>query len=433
MNSRLQVLKKELTELHWTEKMEVANLTAMLMMLPINSGISLVFTCCWILSVVLKNTLLKRWSFFFWHQDKSFNYDKSSCVLIPMMCYWLAYLVSMLWTENQATGWVQVGQVAWFFIVPFVCLCTDFRQISKRMLRAMLWMFVLTMTVLFWFLFVKAVLITCQSSSQLLMNVLTVFSDYMHHGYSSLYVVAGLTFLYTELIQKEKLGRKMLALLAFCAGCLVLFTFFVNSRAGVLGLILLALAGGLHSCIIRKKLRQGIMAVVAILAVVAVVHFALPEQFRRLSQTTTEIAEGETSDARFQIMENAWMVVKENVWFGVGAGDRMESLVPYYGTLEDTYCPHNQFLDTWLATGVFGMLILWIMLLLPIVVSWRKRLFFPVMINIVLIVNLLVESMFERQMGIVFFFVMMIVFVLDVQYVSSSQGSKPGKIESINH
>ena len=412
MSAWLQNLRQEMSSLHWTEKMEVLNLAAMLMMLPVNSGVSLVLSCCWFLSVVLKNTLLKRWSFFSWHQDQTYMYEKNVYVLIPMMCYWLAYLFSMLWTENRAVGWVEVGEDAWFFLIPLACLCTDLRQISKKMLRAMLWLFVLSMSLLFWYLLVKAIIVISQFPSHSLMDGLRVFPEFMHHGYSSLYVAAGLTFLYTELIQKEKLGGKMLVLLVFCACCLLLFSIFVNSRAGVLCLIMLALVCGLHICFIQRKLRQGIIAIVAVLALVAVVHFAMPEQFRRLSKTTTEIAEGETSDARFRIMENAWMVVKENVWFGVGAGDRMDSLVPYYGTLDDTYCPHNQFLDTWLATGVFGMLILWAMLLIPIMVAWRKHQFFPFVVNMMLIMNLLVESMVERQMGVVFAGVIYVYYVL---------------------
>ena len=223
------------------------------------------------------------------------------------------------------------------------------------------------------------------------------------------------------MIQKEKLSGKLLALLLFCACCMVLFLFFVNSRAGILCLIMLTLVCGLYICFVQKKLQKGITAIVAVLALVAVVHFALPEQYRRLSKTTTEIAEGETSDARFRIMESAWEVVKEHPLLGVGAGDRMESLMPYYGTLDDVYCPHNQFLDTWLATGVFGMLILWVMLLLPMAVAWLKHQFFPLMVNLILMVNLLVESMFERQMGVVFAAVIYVYYVLLFQQDSQAE------------
>lgn len=106
------------------------------------------------------------------------------------------------------------------------------------------------------------------------------------------------------------------------------------------------------------------------------------------------------------------MVVKDNVLLGVGASDRLDSLVPYYGSLERTSCAHNQFLDTWLATGVFGMLTLWVMLLLPMVIAWQRHQIFPILINTILIVNLLVESMLERQMGVVFFAVIYLFYVM---------------------
>lgn len=410
MSLDFQILKQNFSCLHWTEKLETMCLAAMLATIPINTGISLVFTCCWFMSVSLKNSFLKRWSFFAWHQDKSFHYEKNAYILIPMMCYWLAYLISMLWTENLATGWVEVGQIVWFFLIPLTCLCTDFRQISKQSLRAMFWLFVLSLMLVFGFLLIKAILLTIQSPSHSFMESIMLFNLFRHHAYTSLYIIAGLAFLYTELIQKH--SRVMRFLMYFCIICLLIFLFFANSRAGILGLILLTLMCASHACIVRKKYRQGIISIIVVLALVVVVHNALPDQFRRLSKTTSELAQGETSDIRFLIMENAWTVVKDNALLGVGAGDRLDSLVPQYGTLDEVSCPHCQFLDTWLATGVFGMLILWLMLILPMIVAWRKRQVFPILINTILIVNLLVESMLERQMCVVFLAVIYVYYIL---------------------
>lgn len=112
---------------------------------------------------------------------------------------------------------------------------------------------------------------------------------------------------------------------------------------------------------------------------------------------------------------------EKNSLTGVGAGDRMDSLVPYYGTLDDVYCPHNQFLDTWLATGVLGILLLWIMLLLPTVIAYKKKQILPVMINLLLIVGLMVESMLERQMGVAFMTVINIYYLLLFCPMHSSQ------------
>lgn len=410
MSLNLQVLKRELSCLHWTEKFETSCLAAMLATIPINTGISLVFTCCWFLIVVLKNSFLKRWSFFAWHQDKSYHYEKNAYILIPMMCYWLAYLISMLWTENQATGWVEVGEIAWFFLIPLTCLCTDFRQISKQCLRAMFWLYVLSLMLVFGFLLIKSILLTIQLPSHPFMESTKIFALYRHHTYTSLYIITGLAFLYTEMIRKQ--SCRMRILIYFCIICLLLYLLFANSRAGILGLILLTLLFTLHTCIVRKKYRQGIISIIVILALVTAVHYALPDQYRRLSKTTSELTHGETSDIRFLIMERAWTVVKDNALLGVGAGDRLDSLMPQYGTLDKVSCPHSQFLDTWLATGVFGMLILWIMLILPMIVAWRKRQIFPILINTILIMNLLVESMLERQMGVVFVAVIYVYFVM---------------------
>lgn len=410
MIDEFQILQRDISALHWTEKTEILILTAMLATIPINSGISLVFTCCWFLSVVLKNSFLKRWSFFAWHQDKSYHYEKNAYILIPMMCYWLVYLISMLWTENIATGWVEVGEIVWFFLIPLTCLCTDFRQKSRQGLRAMFWLYVLSLMLVFGFLLIKTILLTIQSSSHSFMENVRIFDLYRHHAYTSLYIIAGLAFLYTELIRKQ--SGMMRFLISFCIICLLLYLFFANSRAGILGLILLTLMCASHACIVRKKNRQGIISIIVVLALVAIVHYALPDQYRRLSKTTSELAQGETSDIRFLIMEKAWTVVKDNALLGVGAGDRLDSLVPQYGTLAKVSCPHCQFLDTWLATGVFGMLILWVMLILPMIVAWRKRQIFPILINTILIVNLLVESMLERQMCVVFLAVIYVYYLL---------------------
>lgn len=402
MSLKFQGLKQEFSGFHWTETMEIVCLTLMFSMIPIHTSISLFFTYCWILSVVLKNSILKRWSFFSWHQDKNYSYHKNSYMLIPMLIYWLAYLISMLWTENRVAGWTEIEQNAWFFAIPVICLCTDFRQISQKCLRAMLWTFVLTLTLLFFYLLVKSIIVTQQSSSIFLVSGLKVYYDYIHHTYGSLYIVAALAFLYTELVREEKLGAGRLVLLAFCACCLTVFLLFLNSRAGILSFILLTLMCCLHTCFIRKKPQQGIISLIILSALFAGTYFALPEEFHRLLRTSSEIAQGDLSDSRFLIMGNAWEVIKEHPLLGVGAGDRMDALAPFYATSKEVSCPHNQFLDTWLATGVFGMLILWLMVLSPMWAAYKQQQVLPILINVSLILSLMVESMLERQMGVSF-------------------------------
>lgn len=408
----LNILNHEISNLHWTEKMEIICLSLMLASIPINAGASLFFASCWFVCVALKNSILKRWSFFTWHQDKNHTYNKNTYMLIPMMLYWLAYLISLLWTDNLSVGWAEVGQNAWFFAIPFVCLCTDFRQISQRCLRAMLWLFVITLTAVFFYLLAKALIVTHQQSSVFLKSGLSVFHNYIHYTYSTLYIASGLAFLYTEWIRDQGLKLTAKILILVCAVCLVLFVILLNSRAGILYLILLLLMCVFHTFFLRKKYRLGIIFLVSAVALVALLHFTLPEKLHRFSNTTTEIVHGDMSDSRFMIMKNAWTVVKEHPLMGVGAGDRKDSLTPLYGELNHVYNPHNQFLDTWLGTGVCGMLILWLMVLLPLLVAYKNQQIMPMMVNIMLIAGLMVESMLERQMGVAFLTVISVYYLL---------------------
>ena len=406
---------------HWTEKMEFVNLAAMLIVIPIDSGVSLLFSILWMLSVILKNTSLKRWSFFGWHQDKNFHYSRNYYLLIPMMCYWLSYLLSMLWTENRPTGWAEVGELAWFFVLPLTCACTDFRQFSGKLVRIMLWSFVLTLSVLFVVLLSIVVVKACSSAEySFLWFMMNEDFYHIHHSYMALYILTALAFLYSELVRKEKHDVWQIVLAIVCACCLVLFLLCINSRAGLLCLIILMALCWVHQCFVRKKYRFALISLVIASLVVVGSHFALPDYFRRLSTTIEQVAHGDKSDGRFEILEKTWMVLKDNMLLGVGAGDRMDELAPYYGSLEDAYCPHNQYLDSWMATGVIGLLSLLAMLIVPLVMALRKHNIFSFLFLLMLMVSLLFESMLERQMGVAFTAVIYIYLLLFFQFDSKS-------------
>ncbi len=403
LNSGISQLKS----FHWTEKMALVNLALMLVSIPFDSGVGLLFACLWILSIALKNTLLKRWSFFGWHQDKSHIYTTSYLLLIPMMCLWGMYLLSLLWTENMVTGWGEVGQLVWFLVIPFAFACTDFREISIKCLRIILWLNVLLLSALFVVLLMRMIVQASLSAEHsFLWFMMNQDFYYIHHGYMALYILAALAFLYDGMKHLNKANPSRIVLWGLCFVCLVLFLLCINSRAGLLCLVVLLFLCWLHQTFVRRKYRFAIISLIALSLMVVVVHFSLPQHFRRLSGTVEQVANGDASDDRFAIMGNAWKVIQDNVVWGVGAGDRMDELMPYYGSMEDTYCPHNQFLDTWMATGILGLLALLTMLFYPMIVAWRKKQLFPLLFLIMLALSLMFESMLERQMGVVFVAVM---------------------------
>lgn len=401
---------------HWSENLELACLTAMLVAIPFSSGVTLAVACLWLLVVMVKNSLLKRWSFFGLHQDKVFQHYHSPKFLYLMMAYWLMYLLSMLWTQNQAEGWAEVGSLACFAVFPLIYAITDFRQVKKEHFRLMFWLFVVAMSGLFVVRFALVASRYNPAEDTFIWYMLTQANVFyaIHHSYMSVYLLAGLAFLYTEVwnVRQSRHQVLTLALLVVCAVCLCLFLMCINSRAGLLCLLLLVGMCWLHLVWVKKKYLTGVVALVLASVLVVAVHFALPGHFRNLSTTVSQLMSGNTSDGRVEIMANAIAVIKENPLLGVGAGDRMDVLAPFYVNESEklVYNPHNQYLDTFMATGVVGFLILLSMLSLSGLNAWKRRDLAMVLILVVWAVSLLFESMLERQMGYVFFCLLMILY-----------------------
>ena len=97
--------------------------------------------------------------------------------------------------------------------------------------------------------------------------------------------------------------------------------------------------------------------------------------------------------------------------WGAGAGDRSDQLLQHYQSttrdetvLEHIYNPHNQFLDSLLSTGVVGLLLLLSLFVVPLVrlrQNPQRELLLALLACTIL--TALFESIFERQMGMMFF------------------------------
>lgn len=417
---------KSSADLHWTEKFEMFNLAMMLVLIPTWTWLSYFFISLWMLSVVLKNTILNRWSFFKWHQDENYIYLNNAYMLIPMIVIWCVYLIGMLWTSNKQDGWGEIGHFVWLASVALTCLCTDFREVKKVHIRGFFWLYVVLMSLLFLVLLPIYLLKMSGKVPPDFCESLTggLLFYHIHHSYMAVYIVAGLAFLYSECVNSVKLSAKKIILIVACAICLLLFLLFINSRTGTLCLAILIVMCWMHLCFIRKKHRSSLLALIAVLVLGSVVFFTLPDNYRRLSATTEQVAQGDKSDLRISIFQNAWMVIKDNAVFGVGTGDVIDELTPYYGTREDVSRPHNQYLETWMAIGLPGLTTLLLMFLMPMLYAYKRRCYLLALIIAIFAISNLFESSLERQMGMSFFCVMMVYFVIVTSQQISVSESK---------
>jgi O-antigen ligase len=115
---------------------------------------------------------------------------------------------------------------------------------------------------------------------------------------------------------------------------------------------------------------------------------------------------------------------------GVGTGNVDEVLAHYQRKyhqehmIEYQYNPHNQFLQTGLEIGVFGLLTLVGIILVPLMQGIRQKNYVLVLVAASLGFNCLFESMLQRQSGI--FYYTFLILILSVTLVKFKQSPDDG-------
>ena len=114
-------------------------------------------------------------------------------------------------------------------------------------------------------------------------------------------------------------------------------------------------------------------------------------------------------DSRLIVWQQSFEIIKENFWFGAGVGNSVEALkqgfehIGYQEGITKEYNAQNQFLESFLESGVFGFLLLILFFAFSFVKAFieKNKLYF-VYISIILI-YMMTESLFQTQMGMVSF------------------------------
>jgi O-antigen ligase len=117
----------------------------------------------------------------------------------------------------------------------------------------------------------------------------------------------------------------------------------------------------------------------------------------------------ESSASRLLVWECSLEIIQENFFFGVGTGDVKTELIKKYNekqivqALADKLNPHSQFLQTFIAIGFPGFILLIFTLISPAVYAFKKGNLLFLLFTGIFLFHILVESMLERQAGVVFY------------------------------
>ena len=355
--------------------------------------------------------------------------------LLLIAVYWLLLLVSMTYTTDAATGWEILTLKAVMLIYALSFLLADTSWLTSRLMRYVGYAFVASITGVF--LYLAGVAVGKMIGGSTLGAVTGTTFDPRHHAYTAIYLAAALVFIYHELYNhwdelKPVLRRCLLGVIPV----LILYIIMVNSRAGMLTLYLVEAACTVHFALTRRRWLWAAVMALLLAGYTFGMEKALPSHESRVAETVENLSSDEPSDARIEINGGSLDAAMKQPLFGYGVGDYRHCLVEQYDEngwdygVGAEFNAHNQYMETVLSIGVFGLLFFLAMLAWPVWQAWKRRsgaLFLVLLVVSIIAFNLLFESMLERQMGLLFIGYALAVMTLTVSCEQNKFGQLPKK------
>ncbi|WP_378180276.1 O-antigen ligase family protein [Aquimarina sp. SS2-1] len=346
---------------------------------------------------------------------KKFDMDNKIVLLFPL--YFVITSISLVYTDNILDGFNLIQRSLSLLVFPLIFL---FVKEDASTVRKLFDFLLLGLIVSFFINFSMAmynvvIIIKGEFTFEISINNLTIFIDALMSGWNyfigdefSKLINPSYLSLYILLVLSYYLKKRLdTALRTFIVVILFLYLFLLASIAAYLILMIMSL---LLIFSIKDQSRKHIMYIMFLLGLV--VFLNNPRVFDFYSKvkdfgSTIEHVNSTSEKARLLSWSASFELIEEAPLFGYGIGDANDVLVKKYKELgyrynfENQYNAHNQFLQTFLQTGILGFGTLISIFMVLAIRMKRSRNEFSVFI--ILFISLVFESMLVRFNGIVFF------------------------------
>jgi O-antigen ligase len=329
--------------------------------------------------------------------------------------YFWVYLAGMIHTQNTDEGWNEVILKLSFLAYPIIFGLMEEAFIQRKQLWFLLGTFIGITTGSVLFSLIQAVQ-AYSEVGQAYVFFYAELSDLFHPSYYAFYISLSLAAVIYFLVHKSgSLPLVWKILLWLQIPLYIVFLILLQSKAGLIGLISLFVFTAFHLVFQHKDLGLLIRLSIMVLVSSGLTIALLPQSTSRVNQVVESMekhedaAEHSASAARIYLWEAALNAIKAQPLWGYGTGDVSDEMQHQYQlqnnhrAIESHYNPHNQYLQSAVAVGVFGLLSLLILFAFPAYTSFRNKNLLYFLFVMLMAINLLVESMFERQAGVMFY------------------------------
>ena len=227
------------------------------------------------------------------------------------------------------------------------------------------------------------------------------FSAFVHPAYMALMLsIAMFIILHDIRMDVRNLKHKGLSLLAFTLLGLSIISFSLNGTL-VLSVVICLLVAGIMSLrnIHYADYTRVIYSIVFTFLLFIIVNPQV-QQVVNQSSSCNSLAQ------RITITQTSLETIGQHLLTGVGIGDADQTLVDNYTAGHHTHLAdrglnsHNQFLTTWIQSGIIGILILGWAFVTIAIRAIRKRMILLHVFNILIFFSFLFESMLMRYWGV---------------------------------
>ncbi len=225
----------------------------------------------------------------------------------------------------------------------------------------------------------------------------------------SIAIISGIYLLFKRYNEEGVLVKWLLLSTAF----LFVFLHVLSVRSGLAVMYISLFLLICFYIIYYKKIIIGTVFLVILLVIPFAAYQFIPSFHKKIDYMLWDLklaglGTGDTySDSeRILSYQVATEVVKENIFFGVGYGDLRSEINKKYSLLfpektpSEFKMPHNQYLTIWVATGLLGLAIFLISLILILLKNqhWKNPLF--VSLCIMMWLSFMVENTIETAVGV---------------------------------
>ncbi|MFT6716745.1 MAG: O-antigen ligase [Saprospiraceae bacterium] len=317
----------------------------------------------------------------------------------------LAYLFSAGFIAQFNGSMDELTKKLSLLVVPFILLTNRFFFVKYKYSLFLIYFTGVALTLLF--LDVQALLFF---KSQGFLPFYINYSLFTHPTYFGSNVLISIIFLFGRIVKvKGSWVKKTLQMILLLI--LVVHLVFLLSKAVLISALIVLIFFFFY--LLFKDVKKMILYVAVfvfpllLVALMPVSYSKIKDSVvSRFSSLEHYNVSGSATAFRYKISRNAPEIIGSNWLFGVGVGNEQSHLMKFYKShgwsyaFEGAFNTHNQFVQTCLSVGLFGLLILLAIILVPLFVNEFDG---NKIMLLCFVFIFCTEAMLERQAGIVLF------------------------------